>query len=709
MMKRKNRNLVKDRFKQILQSVKKDKAAWKEVRLGNPVRSVGAKMFLSLFLSVVVFVLAVGLTSYWISADIVQNKVAESSHQTIIQAAGKIDLMFQNLEEITMQMLLDENMKNLIVRLDDPSIPELEKIDLRNALTKEMQTYSFSNGALSAIHIASIKGNKLYSTTSEYDIDKIKEKDWYDSVLQANGKLVWLPAKVKGQLNNGVPTFGMARVMKTVNGAELAVLIIEVKVEALGGHLESVRLAETSELRIIDREGVTMFSSVDGELEQNIPVSLSTNESGERLSSSREIVDGPDGARLLAVYHQLSRSNWTLVGTMPVGELVKDARSIWHLTLIVAGAAAVLALLIAYVMTRTISKPLADLRRLMSEGEKGNLAVRTNFKRKDEFGQLGISFDRMMDQITKLVQSANQSVEAVLSTSSELSDASKKTAASAREIAIASEEIANGASSLAVEAEKGNDLTLSISQQMKQVIDANVEMGSSASEVEQVSVRGATYMSELIEKTGMTEEMTRSMVEKVDRLKESTRSIRKILDVLNNVAKQTNILSLNATIEAARAGTAGKGFMVVADEIRKLADQSRESISVVGEITEKIQNEIDETVAVLSQAYPIFQEQIASVKEASLIFSTVQTRMGEFISRLDQVTESIQQLDQTQAVLSEAMGNVSAVAEESSATSEEVASLCTEQLNIGEGLVELSDKLESVSNQLKESLSRFTL
>src|SRR5690606_26131053 len=120
-----------------------------------------------------------------------------------------------------------------------------------------------------------------------------------------------------------------------------------------------------------------------------------------------------------------------------------------------------------------------------------------------------------------------------------------------------------------------------IGEQVQSVIDSNVQMGQAAGEVEQASQRGSSYMGTLTVKTGQTEEMTRSMVDKVDKLKESTGSIRKILDVMGNVSKQTNILSLNATIEAARAGTAGKGFMVVADEIRKLADQSRQSIGVV--------------------------------------------------------------------------------------------------------------------------------
>jgi methyl-accepting chemotaxis protein len=234
-------------------------------------------------------------------------------------------------------------------------------------------------------------------------------------------------------------------------------------------------------------------------------------------------------------------------------------------------------------------------------------------------------------------------------------------------------------------------------------------MGQSANEVEEASRRGSDYMGTLIEKTGQTEEMTRSMVDKVDKLKDSTRSIRKILDVLGNLTKQTNILSLNATIEAARAGNAGKGFMVVADEIRKLADQSRQSIGVVGEVVEKIQSEIDETVAVLSEAYPIFQEQIESVREANQIFYVVQDNMNDFVHRLESATGSVRHLEDAQSTLSMAMSNVSAVAQEASATSEQVASLSNEQLGISDGLVQLSNRLEAVSGQLKESLSRFTV
>jgi methyl-accepting chemotaxis protein len=370
--------------------------------------------------------------------------------------------------------------------------------------------------------------------------------------------------------------------------------------------------------------------------------------------------------------------------------------------------AGVIATAIGYLVVRSIAQPLVTLRNLMVEGSKGNLTVRSNLKnRSDEIGELSESFNEMMAQISELAKQTALSAAEVLHTATDLTDASRKTAISAKEIAVATEEIANGATSLAVEAERGSDITGHMNDQMKNVIEANGQMAGSAVAVEKASEQGTVYMSQLIQKTGMTEEMTRSMVEKVDALKDSTGSIVKILDVLNNLTKQTNILSLNATIEAARAGAAGKGFMVVADEIRKLADQSRQSIDVVGQITAKIQGEIEETVQVLSEAYPLFHEQIASVREANQIFLTVRGQMGQFVEKLELATNSINELNQSQTVLSDAMTSVSAVAEEASATSEEVASLSSEQLGISEGLVVLSEKLDAVSKGLQESLSRF--
>jgi methyl-accepting chemotaxis protein len=479
---------------------------------------------------------------------------------------------------------------------------------------------------------------------------------------------------------------------------------MEYGTEILVNEIGAINLGSESEVGITNAANKYIATANNANLEKEAKIQLTADQLAIAPGTSGSFENAD--SRMVA-YYKTKLAGWNLVAHMPVSSLVKDADKIFNFTLIIALVAAFIAILIGIFVARSIGRPLVLLRNLMQQGAKGNLTVRANYQSQDEIGQLGKSFDVMMEQITGLVQQTRLSAQQVLETAGELTNSSKTTAVAAREIATATDEISNGAAGLATESERGNELTHHIGIQMKKVIEANLEMGTAAADVQSSSEQGTRYMSELISKTNLTEEMIRSMVEKVDNLKESTRSIRKILDVLNNMTKQTNILSLNATIEAARAGTAGKGFMVVADEIRKLADQSRQSIDIVGQITETIQKEIDETVKVLSNATPIFQEQIQSVKEADTIFKQVTNHMGGFIEQLSAVSDSISTLDQSQVVLSDAMTNVSAVAEQSLATSEEVASLSSEQLSISDGLVKLSDQLEHLSNSLKDTLSKF--
>ncbi|WP_443690015.1 methyl-accepting chemotaxis protein [Paenibacillus silviterrae] len=665
------------------------------------------KLFIIFFISILFFVLTVGLTSYNISEGVIQKKVSEASLQTIKQAGQKLDLMFGQYEDLSMQILLDDELKKQLAEMDNVNKGSYDYLQLRQKIGDKLNVYSYANKTLKALHLFRANGEAVSSAGGNVSQDLVSGADWFKLIMENNGRAVWLESRTKGFVESaagsGAPTFAIGRVLKNTNTNNTqAILLMEINLDTLTKELGDIDMGEDGTIAVVTPQLLNVWSNKQDEIAKNSGLQIQKEQLSEDSST---LLDNTKDTQI--VYYKSSKTGWYLLGAMHVNELVKDAKAISNMTWVMAGIAAVIAVLIGFFVARMIGRPVVTLRDLMKEGEQGNLRVRMIVQSRDEIGQLGHSFNQMMEKITQLVQQTNRSAREVLETAGELSDASKKTATSAREIAVATEEIASGASSLAVESERGNELTHHIGIQMKNVVQSNVEMGTSASTVQKSSEQGIEYMSELINKTNATEAMTRSMVEKVDNLKESTRSIVKILDVLGNITKQTNILSLNATIEAARAGAAGKGFMVVADEIRKLADQSRQSIAIVGQIIETIQREIDETVNVLSQAYPIFQEQILSVKEADTIFKEVQTHMGGFIQQLSEVTESISQLDASQNVLSDAMANVSAVAQQSSATSEEVASLSSEQMSISNGLVKLSDKLEELSNSLQDSLSKF--
>lgn len=677
---------------------------WRQIKKLNPSKSVGLKLFFIFFTAIVAFVLLVGIISYMKAKSTIEETAANANRQTIIQTSEKMDIMLKQYEDIALQLFFDKDMQTLVEELSLTGHTDYELFKVTSEINEKLSSQIVSNSTIKGLFLVppDPEMRPITSGSVSTNVDTVRSEPWF-GLLKEKNATSWIPTE---KSKDGSIYFKLARSLKSTTGsAKQYVIVFELKPDLMEEQLRGVDLGTGGKLQLNTDEGQIVASSKTDEAGTKSDLILTYEKD---VPSGDTTIDQAD-TEVLAVYNTLKTTGWKLIGTIPTSELVKNAKGILTFTIGSAIGVAIIAILIGILMVRMIAHPLVNLRNLMIAGSKGNLYVRSKHISKDEIGQLSESFNIMMEQITVLVNQTNNTAQEVLNTASELSDASNKTALSAREIAIATEEIANGASSLATEAERGNELTDHIAQQMQTVISSNVEMGQAARHVENSSELGTKQLNDLLVKTHQTEDMTRSLMTKVDGLKETTLSVNKVLEVLQNITKQTNILSLNATIEAARAGVAGRGFMVVADEIRQLADQSRQSIDMVGQITDRIMGEMNETVSALSNAYPLFQQQMSAMKETNDIFVSVQGQMGEFIQRLDSVTSSIEGLNQTQSILSDAMSNVSAVAEESSATSEEVASLSNEQQSIGNQLVQLSGKLENVSNELKDALSKFTV
>jgi len=670
----------------------------------NPSRSIGMRLFLYFFLVIVISVSSVGFLSYDRSRQLIETQVEEAKRLTAIQAAEKLQLVLQQYEDASLEiMLLPEvgELSNQIRLYPDDIMGQLE---IRRELDSRLNAYTFSDNAIASLHLLSVNEDALptISVSGRSSTEELSGEAWYQAALSSDGKGVWIPSAPKGLTGVlSVPAFGYARAVKdqstfNVNYVYLMELREERLQEVIGG-----ALGEGSRMYVLDESG-NVISSENKE-QVGTPFALSLQ--GDN-GAVEETIDGQQ--QLVA--HSKLENGWRLVGVQPFAPLVAGTKTIWNVTILMLVVGVIAAVVIGWMIARRIGTPLRRMSGLMKQAEGGDLSVQSPYaKRKDEIGTLATGFNEMLANIRALVEDSHASVREVMSTAGELGEASRRTATSAKEIAIATEQIAIGASNVAVEAEKVTDVTNVMGSRMASTVAANEQMASAAEDIRESSRQGAAYMRELSEKTSETEQLTLSMVRKVEELQKSTASIRDILMLLNNITKQTNILSLNATIEAARAGEAGKGFMVVADEIRKLADQSKQSIETVGTITDRIRAEIEETVGLMGRAYPLFQEQIASVKQSNEIFLSVNDRMTEFATHLDAVSDAVQQLESTQRTLSDAMASVSAVAEESSATTEEVAGLSADQLQVGQSLVGLAGRLEDVSARLRDTLNKFRL
>ncbi|MEK5448760.1 methyl-accepting chemotaxis protein [Paenibacillus sp. FSL R7-0331] len=673
----------------------------------NPSKSLGMRLFLVFFITTMGIVLSLGYTSYSVAKHTIETNALAANEQTVQQTAEKLDVILLRFEDRLGELFYNKTIRQAVQSGTASGAEAEAKAAAAASIQSELDAWLEAAGNMQAVYLVPLEDSLpvlVSGTADSAFIEGMKQNGWF-SQLQNQPQSLWITQGLKQGENTGVFHFAKSA---EASGSAGYIAVCDIKTAEIESQLSKVSLGMDSYIQLLTDKDELIATSQHQEADSYLRLGGTLFNGLNKDSGSLPTRD-EQGKSILAVYGTLASSGWRVLGVVPSDNLIKDAGLILNTTYIAVAAAAVIAVLIGFWMVRMVSGPLNRLKTLMFQGAEGDLRVRTQVKSRDEIGQLSGSFNMMMERINELVVHTNETALEVLGTADALGHASRKTAMAAKDIASATEEIAGGAGSLALEADRGNEMTERISGQTAQVIAAAQEMSSTAHSVGQSSKEGVAKLQELLVRTGNTGVMTGTLVQKVNELQETASSVIKVLDVMQNITQQTNILSLNATIEAARAGEAGSGFMVVADEIRQLADQSKRSIAVVADITETIMQDINDTVNALSQVAPLFSEQMASVQDTSEIFVSVQERMNQFIARLDSVSDSIAGLSQSQKGLSETIGNVSSFAEESSAASEEVASLSGEQQNVSDYLVELSGKLENASLKLRERLARFSV
>lgn len=683
------------------------------MKLRNPFhfKSVGTKLFMILFVTVVTLSAVLGISSYMMSKEIIRGQVGSTSSQAIEQAADKLDFLFSEYEAMSRQLAVDQIVKADLETVTTPDVGIIKKTDAETRIKNKLDAMKGSDERLLGVRLMSKDLSTVYASSGASGIQKENEgvAARIQTMVDAAGKPVWIPGLKKGFFESfNEPTITMGRVLQNLKRPEAEfILLIEIKDKAILNTLSNLKIGKSGEVRILTPDNVIVHSADKELIESNSFIGLTEDQlkSGETSFTTTD----EKGIKQLVVYRQLQTVNWRLIGYAPESDFLSAADRLIYVTLFVLLFAILVASAIGYYLYRMVGKPLQKLSRLMEEGERGNLKVRTNFKSRDEIGRLGHSFNNMLGQISLLVDRTNGSTQELLVTAENLTKASRDTSQTAGEIAAATGEIAQGASSLAEEADKGTDLAEEIGVRMNRVADLNDAMDESAGRVIEVSRQGRDYMEQLVDKTEAVSRMTAMIEENSGKLSRSTYSIRSILAPMIEMTKQTNILSLNASIEASRAGNAGKGFMVIAEEIRKLSAQSNDSIQNVSAMTEEIQAAIEDTVNVLLSVTPMFDEQLASVREASEIFQNVSREMESFTGEIQASSASVKELMVSQNALRDFITSVSSVVQQTNASTEEVASMSSEQYKVSEELVRLSNRLEELSESLKQSLSVFQI
>ncbi|MEK8126412.1 methyl-accepting chemotaxis protein [Paenibacillus filicis] len=674
--------------------------------------SVGGKLFILFFVCITLFVSLAGYGTFSIASRMIEDQVASASQQMIIQARQKLDMVYERYETFAFQFAIDNELQSTIRLYRDAAPGSMERQSQWDKLKTRFEDTLFRDSTLHLIGLYEPDGREMtlvgtHNRSQQQGQSSAAGQPWYRELHEKKQSISWIEPKDTSQ--DGV-AFGLASsIQDPLTKQTIAYLLVQIKTDSLVQQLNTINLGKTGRNSIVNAQLETVLAAGaegSGSVMPDIPVDAST---GKRQKTGSVISRSGPGQGQLVVFDQATdeRLSWYVVSSIALAEVLSGANRVFQVTLVIVLIAAAAAGALGVYVIRFIGRPLRVLEDMMRRGAEGDLSIRVHFERNDEIGGVGTSFNQMMQNIQTLVEQANESARHVWMLAEEVLGGAEQTTESARQVSQTASQIAGSTHLLAREAAETSEMTERVAGQMQQVVSENRLMEDSARAVQGVSEEGKRYMEQVVRSNRQVEAMTQTMQERVAELTQSTRDVAKIVTVLQGMTKQTNILSINASIEAARAGVHGRGFMVIADEIRKLSLDSHRSVEQVGRIAGQIRQNMEETVQVISEAQPLFQEQFRTMKQTDTLFGQVSEQTQAFILHLDSVAASIGLLQQSQSLLAQAMRRVSGFSEQTSASTTQVAGETESQIQVSGSLVGLSGRLKEMSRSLKESLSHF--
>lgn len=256
---------------------------------------------------------------------------------------------------------------------------------------------------------------------------------------------------------------------------------------------------------------------------------------------------------------------------------------------------------------------------------------------------------------------------------------------------IAVSEISKGTTASAKSIENQVLLTNQVQDIIQETSELSINMKNISKETKTSVVHGITVVDELNEQTIIVDQYNDNVFNIIKGLNKKSNDIVEIIDLIRNIADQTNLLSLNASIESARAGEAGKGFAVVAQEIRKLAEQSKASVNSIGTIIKALQIDSENSLQAVVTLMDVSKKQSATVLTTKEIFNEVNNKMSVVDNNVDMVTEKINNILQANDNIVKNISELSAISEETMANAQEANEMTHEnvnKVNISKNLVE---------------------
>jgi len=346
-----------------------------------------------------------------------------------------------------------------------------------------------------------------------------------------------------------------------------------------------------------------------------------------------------------------------------------------------AGLAILFGIGIALAMTRIIVKPIRRMVAVISSLAEGDLTQEIHSERRDELGELMRSTQRMVIKLRHLVGRLKDGISQIASSSEEMSTVARDNNRLVSEQKSETDQVATAM----------NEMTATIREVARNAEEASTTTADS----EQLTRQGGEKVHFTIQQTSQLASDVQQCAESIAALKQDTDEIGTVLVIINGISEQTNLLALNAAIEAARAGEAGRGFAVVADEVRSLSKRSSESTKKIESLIEKLQSRTDEAMSVMNRSAERATSTKEPAEEALEALEQITAAVGRIQEMNDQIAASVTQQSSVAEDINQSVLTISSAADQTATGSEQTLQANVELSQLGQELHDASSAFKT--------------
>lgn len=662
----------------------------------------------SIFLICILITMLINLfyTTY-MSSNALEDEAKSSLSRIALEKKQQVDSIFDIQFDVSEAVINEVYTVNFFNKLNkNGKIDKKEVNQLSQYLKKR---YELANGLYENIFFTyndKVIADGLGGTSVGYVMDKKLEVYYYDQLKNpgvATGNYMLSPI-------TGRPTIPIINSIVDKNNKVITAFVIAVDVNRLTQQLLAGS-GEKSHTMILDPSGLVIAADKsDLELKLNFSKDKKVKDFYKEMSknNSGSGYFTLDGVKYIASYEKHDKYGFYILSYMPVSQFTEKVDSLKTGIIIVTLLSITLAAIAVFIIVKKLVRPINKVTETAKQIAKGDLTVdELNIKNNDEIGELAKSFNTMIESLKEIVKRLGSSSERVAQTAEELSAISEESSKVSEHVAEAIHQVAIGAEEQSKNTQDNSVMIEEITHQVSQVSVNTKQVATSANQASEKANIGAKTIYSSISEIENINQNIQDVGNKIKQLEERSTEIGQIVGVITDIADQTNLLALNAAIEAARAGEHGQGFAVVAEEVRKLAEQSKESSIQITNLVNTILEGTKETAFSMDTTVAQSQKGMEAIKSVEATFLDIQNSIAELSGQIQEVAAATNKIDTTIGQIELNTKQIHSISTETASKAQGVVASVDEHLASFKEINAASNSMAKLASELQELVRNF--